>query len=81
MGKLRLASSETLRELSYFQGQVASTNGEGRKLSRFFHLTLSSGEAGLFYSCFVSAGTDFNIHGDDIRMPGNPNKDDYCGLL
>lgn len=27
-----------------------------------------------FYICFVSAGTDYNIHGDDIRMPGNPKK-------
>lgn len=22
-----------------------------------------------------------NIHGDNIRMPGNPNKDDRCVLL
>lgn len=38
------------------------------------------GLAGFIFVLFLQEQTA-NIHGDNIRVPGNPNKDDRCVLL
>lgn len=76
---LEEASANPLWALTPAELWVRSMDGEGWKLSRTSHPTLM-GLVSFIFVLFLQEQTA-NIHGDNIRMPGNPNKDDRCVLL